>query len=51
MTQAKSSIECVMKEKLTPGDHEIIIAEVLASYIQDEDSKPLSHIRKSGMDY
>jgi 3-hydroxy-9,10-secoandrosta-1,3,5(10)-triene-9,17-dione monooxygenase reductase component len=48
---AKSTIECRMVSKSTPGDHEIVVAEVLASYVQDEDAKPLTHIRKTGMDY
>ncbi len=49
--QAKSSIECVLKDVVEPGDHEIVIAQVLNSYVHDADSRPLTHVRKSGLDY
>ena len=48
---AKSVIECKYVSKSTPGDHEVIVAEVIGSYIYSEDSKPKVHIRKSGLDY
>lgn len=51
LKQAKSAIECVMVESLKPGDHEVIIARVLASHSMSEDSKPMVHVRKSGSDY
>lgn len=51
LEQSKSTIVCVMKEKHKPGDHELIIAEVIESHIQDGDAKPLIHTRKSGLDY
>jgi flavin reductase (DIM6/NTAB) family NADH-FMN oxidoreductase RutF len=51
LDQAKSAIECRMLNSLQPGDHEIIIAEVLASTINHEEAKPMVHIRKSGADY
>jgi flavin reductase (DIM6/NTAB) family NADH-FMN oxidoreductase RutF len=51
LNQAKSSIECVLKESHQPGDHEVVFAEVLSSYIHSEEAKPLVHIRKSGADY
>ena len=46
-----STIECKMKDVICPGDHEIILAEVIGSYVQDENGKPKVHIRKSGLDY
>lgn len=49
--QAKSVIECRMVDKYVPGDHELIIAEVLNSYVLDDQAKPHVHIRKSGHDY
>lgn len=49
--QAKSSIICRRVSSSKPGDHEVVIAEVLESVVHDEDSKPLVHIRKSGLDY
>lgn len=48
---AKSSIICKFKEKTTPGDHELIIAEVIGSEVHSEEAKPKVHIRKSGLDY
>lgn len=51
LNQAKAAIECVMTESYVPGDHELIIAEVLASHLMDSESKPMVHIRKSGADY
>lgn len=48
---AKSVIECRMISKIQPGDHEIIIAEVVASHVLNEEAKPKTHIRKSGLDY
>jgi flavin reductase (DIM6/NTAB) family NADH-FMN oxidoreductase RutF len=48
---AKSAIECKMTDSIKPGDHEIMIAEVLSSYILNEEAKALVHIRKSGADY
>jgi flavin reductase (DIM6/NTAB) family NADH-FMN oxidoreductase RutF len=48
---AKSVIECKMVSKTQPGDHEIIIAEVIDSHILNEEAKPKIHIRKSGLDY
>jgi flavin reductase (DIM6/NTAB) family NADH-FMN oxidoreductase RutF len=48
---AKSSIECKLLSVSRPGDHEVVFAEVLSSYINNEESKPLVHIRKSGADY
>ena len=51
LKQAKSSIECKMISSSKPGDHDIVFAEVLSSYVMDEEAKPLVHIRKSGADY
>lgn len=51
LDQAKSAIECKMVSSIRPGDHEVIFAEVLSSYVMNEDSRPMVHIRKSGADY
>jgi flavin reductase (DIM6/NTAB) family NADH-FMN oxidoreductase RutF len=51
LDQAKSAIECVMVSSAKPGDHEVIFAEVKASHIMNQESKPMVHIRKSGADY
>lgn len=49
--QAKSSIICRRVSSSRPGDHEVVIAEVLDNVVHDESSKPQVHIRKSGLDY
>lgn len=49
--QAKSAIECRMVSSVTPGDHEVVFAEVLSSYKMTEDGRPMTHLRKSGADY
>jgi len=51
LSQAKSVVECKMVSKSRPGDHEIVIAQVLNSYVLDDESVPVTHIRKSGLDY
>lgn len=51
LEQAKSAIECQMVSSVTPGDHDIIFAKVLSSYVMNNDAKPLVHVRKSGADY
>lgn len=51
LTQAKSSIVCRKVSSSKPGDHEVVIAEVLTSYVHDEEAKPSVHIRKSGLEY
>lgn len=51
MSQAKSTIECKLADKFVPGDHELVIADVVMSYVQDDKSKPMTHVRKSGLDY
>lgn len=48
---AKSVIECKMVSSSRPGDHELMIAEVMNSYVQNDEAKPMVHIRKSGLDY
>ncbi len=48
---AKSVIDCKFVEKIRPGDHDIVIAEVLDSKVYSEEAKPKVHIRKSGLEY
>lgn len=48
---AKSAVECRMISKVKPGDHEIVFAEVVNSYVLNDEAKPKVHIRKSGLDY
>lgn len=51
INQAKSTISCKLKSSTNPGDHEVVVAEVLESFVQDENAKPMIHIRKSGLEY
>lgn len=51
LDQAKSAFECRLVTSSRPGDHEIVFAEVLSSYVMNEASRPMVHIRKSGADY
>ncbi|MAE58614.1 MAG: hypothetical protein CME69_07015 [Halobacteriovorax sp.] len=48
---AKSTIECRMVSNTEPGDHEIVFAEVINSYVQNEEAEVKTHVRKSGLDY
>lgn len=51
LNQAKSAIECRVLSSQKPGDHDIVFAEVLSSYVMNEEARPMVHIRKSGADY
>ena len=51
MEEVKSTLECKMTSKVKPGDHDIVFAEVLASYPMNEDFKSKVHLRKNGLDY
>lgn len=51
LSQALGSIDCKIKESYTPGDHELIIAEVLDSELLQSDASPLTHVRKNGLSY
>lgn len=48
---AKSTLICRPKEISQPGDHSLVVAEVIASVTHDEKSKSKVHLRKSGTDY
>lgn len=51
ITSARSAIHCRMVDKIQPGDHDIIIAEVIDSEIIHPESTTSIHLRKSGLDY
>lgn len=51
LKDAKSVIECRLKEIHQPGDHELIIAEVIDGHVFEEEAKPYVHLRRSGLDY
>ena len=48
---ALAAVECEVRSAFTPGDHEIIFAEVVAGHVLQNDDKPLTHVRKSGLGY
>ncbi|TDJ08156.1 MAG: flavin reductase [Deltaproteobacteria bacterium] len=48
---AKSVIECKMLSSSKPGDHNLIVAEVIDGTELNSDVKPKTYIRKSGLDY
>ena len=51
MSEVRSTLECKMSTKVRPGDHDIVFAEVLASYPMNDDLNPKVHLRKNGLDY
>ena len=51
LQDAKSVMVCRCKQTLTPGDHTLVIAEVIESVMQDTEAKSLVHLRKSGLSY
>ena len=51
LDSAKSILVCKMVQKIIPGDHEWIIAEIINSLTNNEESSPKVHIRKSGLEY
>ena len=48
---ALAAMECRRVESFSPGDHDLVIADVLSSTILSEEAKPLVHIRKHGLSY
>jgi flavin reductase (DIM6/NTAB) family NADH-FMN oxidoreductase RutF len=51
LDQAKSAISCKRVSSANPGDHEVVVAEVHASHLNDEQAIPIVHVRKSGLEY
>jgi flavin reductase (DIM6/NTAB) family NADH-FMN oxidoreductase RutF len=48
---ALAILECEARSSATPGDHEIIFAEVVETHLLQPEDKPLTHVRKSGLSY
>jgi len=48
---AKAVIEARLVGSSQPGDHELLIVEVLGSRILEDSAKPMVHLRKSGLEY
>lgn len=51
INEAKAVIECVCVSKSQPGDHELLIAEVISSTDLNPNMKAKTYTRKSGLDY
>ncbi|MBF0196548.1 MAG: flavin reductase family protein [Planctomycetes bacterium] len=51
LNEAASALEAEVKEIYLPGDHDIVIAEVVKCHTIDKESTPMHHIRKSGLSY
>ncbi len=51
LKEALAYIECKKIDQYSPGDHEIIIGQVLDSGVLKKDDNPLMHIRKNGLSY
>ena len=48
---AKSAMVCRQIKSYQPGDHHLVVAEVLASMINAPEAQSMVHLRKSGLDY
>jgi flavin reductase (DIM6/NTAB) family NADH-FMN oxidoreductase RutF len=46
-----AALECEVRTSATPGDHEIIFAEVVEGHMLQPDDKSLTHVRRSGLGY
>ncbi len=51
LRSAMAALECEVRSTTTPGDHEILFAEVMAGQEIQVEDKPLNHVRKSGLQY
>lgn len=50
LSDALAVLECRMQSSSTPGDHEVVIAEVLSATMLNE-GEPKAHVRKNGLEY
>ncbi len=48
---ALAFFDCEFRSSVTPGDHEIVFAEVVSGKILQSEDKPLTHVRKSALGY
>lgn len=51
LASSRSAMECLCRERHTPGDHDLVIAEVLNSYILSANSMSRVHFRETGRTY
>jgi flavin reductase (DIM6/NTAB) family NADH-FMN oxidoreductase RutF len=46
-----AALECELRSHTQPGDHVIVVAEVVETRFFKPEDKPMSHVRKSGEGY
>ncbi|MDB5105791.1 MAG: hypothetical protein JWP91_3480 [Fibrobacteres bacterium] len=46
-----AALECELRTAVTPGDHEIVFAEVVEGHLIQPEDKSLTHVRRSGLGY
>lgn len=51
LKDAKSTLICKAKEISTPGDHNLVVAEVIDTVVTNSDSETFIHKRRSAFDY
>ena len=51
LSQSRSTLICQKISGTCPGDHHLVIAKVLKSVINDDNSASMVHTRKSGLSY
>lgn len=50
LTEALAYLECQVTARYSPGDHDLIIGQVIGGRVLEE-GQPMIHIRKNGMHY
>ena len=51
LTPSRSTLVCKKISSSQPGDHHVVIAEVLKSFVNEADSPSIAHTRPSGLKY
>ncbi len=51
LNDAVASMDCVVKNTVSGGDHDVFVAEVVGGGLLNNDLQPMSHLRKSGFTY
>jgi flavin reductase (DIM6/NTAB) family NADH-FMN oxidoreductase RutF len=51
LADAIGHLECEPTGNVDSGDHRIFLAKVVRGKLQDDDAKPMIHVRKSGANY
>ncbi|HKP97734.1 MAG TPA: flavin reductase family protein [Fibrobacteria bacterium] len=51
LPHALAALECEVRSTFTPGDHELLFAEVVEGHVFQAEDKSLTHVRRSGLGY